>query len=196
MLTLDLPVAGGGPAPYTLHDPRPLTPPGRAPFTRVALAAVHVVPIRSPISIPPDAPGEGVSTTSRGHHEDGVAVHLAGVNDVASRCRLQGMKLFSARDAKVGFPPWDRHQPRTIRFRKREPAFPHRRRIPNVERPAGIPFEQDHQSFPACIHPGVHLRCRVDPSAPRRVRAASGAARMQCRRTGCGLSGARRRFPA
>lgn len=43
MLTLDLPVAGGGLAPYTLHDPRPLTPPGRAPFTRIALAAVHVV---------------------------------------------------------------------------------------------------------------------------------------------------------
>ena len=43
MLTLDLPVAGGGLAPYTLHDPHPLTSPGRAPFTRVALAAVHVV---------------------------------------------------------------------------------------------------------------------------------------------------------
>ena len=69
MLTLDLPVAGGGPAPYTLHDPRPLTPPGRAPFTRIALAAVHVVPIRSPIPIPPDAPGRAcqrrVAVTTR-----------------------------------------------------------------------------------------------------------------------------------
>lgn len=43
MLTLDLPVAGGGLAPYTLHDARPFAPPGRTPFNRVALAAVHVV---------------------------------------------------------------------------------------------------------------------------------------------------------
>lgn len=43
MLTLDLPVAGGGLAPYTLHDVRPFAPPGRTPFNRVALAAVHVV---------------------------------------------------------------------------------------------------------------------------------------------------------
>ena len=43
MLTLDLPVAGGGLAPYVLHDARPFAPPGRTPFNRVALAAVHVV---------------------------------------------------------------------------------------------------------------------------------------------------------
>ena len=43
MLTLDLPVAGGGLAPHTLHDARPFAPPGRTPFNRVALAAVHVV---------------------------------------------------------------------------------------------------------------------------------------------------------
>ena len=43
MPTLDLPVAGGGLVPYTLHDARPFAPPGRTPFNRVALAAVHVV---------------------------------------------------------------------------------------------------------------------------------------------------------
>ena len=43
MPTLDLPIAGGGLAPYTLRELRPFAPPGRMPFNRVALAAVHVV---------------------------------------------------------------------------------------------------------------------------------------------------------
>ena len=43
MPTLDLPTAGGGLAPYTLRDPHPFAPPGRMPFNRMALAAVHVV---------------------------------------------------------------------------------------------------------------------------------------------------------
>ena len=43
MLTLDLPVAGGGLAPYTLRDARPFARPEGAPFNRVAIAAVHVV---------------------------------------------------------------------------------------------------------------------------------------------------------
>ena len=43
MPTLDLPIAGDGLVPYTLRDPHPFAPPGRMPFNRMALAAVHVV---------------------------------------------------------------------------------------------------------------------------------------------------------
>ena len=43
MPTLDLPLADGAMAPYTVQDPRPLPRAERARFTRVALAAVHVV---------------------------------------------------------------------------------------------------------------------------------------------------------
>ena len=43
MPTLDLPIAGGGLAPYTLRELRPFAPPGRMPFNRIALAAVHIV---------------------------------------------------------------------------------------------------------------------------------------------------------
>jgi hypothetical protein len=41
-LSLNLPVAGGGPETYRLLGPRPFARPAR-PFTRVALAAAHVV---------------------------------------------------------------------------------------------------------------------------------------------------------
>ena len=43
MLTLDLPMADGAMAPYTVHDPRPFAPAERTRFTRAALSAVHVV---------------------------------------------------------------------------------------------------------------------------------------------------------
>ena len=43
MLTLNLPLADGAMAPYTVQDPQPPPRAERARFTRVALAAVHVV---------------------------------------------------------------------------------------------------------------------------------------------------------
>ena len=43
MLALDLPVAGGGLAAHALHGPSLSVRPDRAPLTRTALAAVHVV---------------------------------------------------------------------------------------------------------------------------------------------------------